>query len=297
MRAFVLGGGGARGALQVGALRALLEANVQPEMLVGTSIGAANAAFLAVQGFHEEALAELEAVWQDAAQADLLPDNYLWLTVRTLFNRQGAEVAHRIRDFYVRHGLDPELRFGQLQGPRLILVAADLQTRGTVLYGTEPDQRVLDAVLASGAIPPWVRPLAQDGQLLIDGGMVSSLPIEPALCRGATEIVALDVADLRPIGPVVGGLGPFLFQLMNTIEQRQVYLEKQLAAARGVPVYHVELRSESPVALWDFDQTLGLLERGYTLTRAYLAAHPIQSLPAVEIRLPWWRRLLRQRRP
>lgn len=297
MRAFVLGGGGARGALQVGALRALLEANVQPEMLVGTSIGAANAAFLAIRGFHEEALAELEAVWHDAAQANLLPDNYLWLTVRALFNRQGAEVAHRIRDFYAGHGLDPELRFGQLQGPRLILVASDLQARCAVLYGTEPDQRVLNAVLASGAIPPWVRPLAQDGHLLIDGGMVSSLPIEPALSQGATEIVALDIADPRPVGPGVGGLGPFLFQLMSTIEQRQVYLEKQLADARGVPVYHVELRHVSPVAVWNFDQATDLFERGYTLTRAYLATHPIQSLPAVEIRLPWWRHLGRRRKP
>ena len=48
--AYVLGGGGARGALQVGAIRALLEAGVRPNLLVGTSIGAVNAAFLAFHG-------------------------------------------------------------------------------------------------------------------------------------------------------------------------------------------------------------------------------------------------------
>jgi NTE family protein len=48
--AFVLGGGGARGALQVGALRALLEAGYRPDLLIGTSIGAINAAGLALWG-------------------------------------------------------------------------------------------------------------------------------------------------------------------------------------------------------------------------------------------------------
>jgi len=49
--AFVLGGGGARGALQAGALRALWEAGLRPDLWVGTSAGAVNAAFLAVKGF------------------------------------------------------------------------------------------------------------------------------------------------------------------------------------------------------------------------------------------------------
>jgi NTE family protein len=48
--AFVLAGGGARGAMQVGALRALLEAGPKPDLLVGTSIGAVNAVGLALWG-------------------------------------------------------------------------------------------------------------------------------------------------------------------------------------------------------------------------------------------------------
>jgi NTE family protein len=58
--AFVLGGGGARGALQVGALRALFEAGYQPDLLVGTSIGAANAACLAFWGVNMDGIAALE---------------------------------------------------------------------------------------------------------------------------------------------------------------------------------------------------------------------------------------------
>ena len=57
--AFVLGGGGARGAFQVGALRALLEAGISPDILVGTSTGAVNATSLALHGINLETINEL----------------------------------------------------------------------------------------------------------------------------------------------------------------------------------------------------------------------------------------------
>jgi NTE family protein len=169
MQAFVLGGGGARGALQVGALRALFEAGLQPDLLVGTSIGAANAAFLAIRGTTVDALAGLEDAWRVAADADLLPANYLWLTVRSLFNRPGFDSQQRIRDYFVGQGLSSDLRFGDLNGPPLILVAADLKGGCAVLYGLDPNESVLDGVLASTAIPPWVRPVARGSRRLMDG--------------------------------------------------------------------------------------------------------------------------------
>ena len=85
--AFVLGGGGARGALQVGALRALLEAGIRPDMLVGTSVGAINATYLALHGANLATLEALERAWQDAATADLFPGQSAWLTLRVLLNR------------------------------------------------------------------------------------------------------------------------------------------------------------------------------------------------------------------
>lgn len=293
MRAFVLSGGGARGALQVGALRALLQAGIQPELWVGTSIGALNATYLAVRGCSEASLAGLERAWLAAAEVDLLPANYLWLTIRTLFDRSESAMGQRIRAFYVDQGLSPDLRFGQLEGPPLILVAADLRGGETVIYGADPDECILDAVLASTAIPPWVRPLAQRDRLLMDGGVVSNLPIEPALCHGATEIIALDVADPRPVGPTARSFGPFLLQLFSTVEQRQIYLEKRLADTWGVPVHHVTLKAETPVALWELNRAPALFGRGFELMEAYLAGHPELGQRTAKRRLPWWRRLRR----
>jgi len=91
----------------------------------------------------------------------------------------------------------PDLRFEQIEGVRLILVAADLNARSVALYGLDPRQSVLEGLLASTALPPWAVPIEKDDQLLMDGGVVSNLPIEPAMTSGATEIIALDLHDPR----------------------------------------------------------------------------------------------------
>lgn len=280
--AFVLGGGAARGALQVGALRALWEAGLRADLWVGTSIGAANATYLAVHGFTDEGLTGLEAAWREAMQTDLLPANYLWLTIRALFNRFDARPADRMRDFFLAHGLGPELRFGQLEGVRLILVADDLKTGCVMLYGTDPKQSVLEGLLASTAMPPWVRPMAKNGRLLVDGGVASILPIEPALAQGATEIVALDLTDPRPVGMAARAFGLFLNRLMHAVERREIDLELALARAHGVPVYRIALRAERPVPVSDFTRSDELIAHGYEIARQLLG--PVQPSASCGVR-------------
>lgn len=288
--AFVLSGGGARGALQVGAVRALLEAGFKPDLLVGTSIGAANATYLAVHGADLQNLDGLVQTWRAAAVADLMPANYLWLTLRVLFNRVGWRPYHRMREFFVAHGISPDLRFADIHGVRLILVAADLNSGRPVVFGANPEDSVLEGLLASTALPPWVRPMEKGDMLLVDGGVVSNLPIEPALRQGARSIIALDLADPRciPIGDE--RFGPFLAKLMHTVEQRQTDLEMALAAERGVEVWHISLMGPQPVQGWDFSHTEELMAHGYITTRAELARR--RSMPG-----PWWRRWLRSPAP
>jgi len=291
--AFALSGGGARGMLQVGALRALLEAGITPNLWVGTSAGAINATYLSVHGFSAEGLSALEATWFEVAETDMLPASYLWLTMRVLLNWAGVRPHYeRVRDFFVAHGIAPDLRFGDLSGPRLIIVAADLNHRRTVLYGEDPRQSVLEGLLASTAIPPWISPLHVEDRLLIDGGALSNLPIEPALRCGATEIIALDT--FRPQQPESdnSGLTPFLSKFLDSVEARQVELELALAEAKRVPVHRISLHTERPVPLWDFSQMELLRNQGYEIARREL-------VPWLERRQPWYSRLAqwRSRRP
>jgi len=281
--AIVLGGGGARGALQVGALRALFESGYTPDLLVGTSIGAVNAAFLAIHGPNLDGVAALVDAWQDAARADLLPAGALRLAMRSLFNRPVNDPYHRMRDFFLSHDLTEELRFGDIQGVRLALVASDLSSGCPLIYGEDPQQTVLEGLLASPALPPWVRPMNSGGHVLLDGSVVSNLPVEPAMRLGASEIIALDLIDPRTAANGDNSLGQLANRLIFSVEQRTADLECALAQARHIPLRRLSLQWEEPVAAWDFSHTSELLEYGYTLACREIAAwHPPHR--------SWWSR-------
>ncbi len=287
-RTFVLSGGGALGMLQVGALRALLEAGIQPDMWVGTSVGAVNATFLAIHGFTTAGIAALEAAWDDAAQADLLPSSYLWLTARILFNRAGIKPHHhRMREFFMAHGVAPNLHFGDLNSPPLRLVTTNLTDYRPLVYGADPHQSVLEGLLASSAIPPWIRPLQMGDKLLTDGGVVSNVPIEPAINNGATEIVALQLFAIHRLDPEITGFGPFFTRLIETVYQREFELELEFAAAKNIPVRLIALKTNPPYPFWDFANAKPLLEKGYHIAKTEISHWELPQ-PSVWARVRAW---------
>ena len=272
-RALVLGGGGARGALQVGALRALCEADMCFDLLVGTSAGAVNATYLAVHGVDVDTLAQLREAWQEAGEADLLPTSYLRLSMCLLLGHVG-DMDGRLEAFYRRYGMDDSLTFGDIDGVRLIQVAADLATYRPRLYGTRPDQSVLEGLLASTAVPPWVWPMERGQHRVMDGGLVSNLPVEPALRQGATAIIALDLSDWRFLEePTTRSRRRYMAQMLATMERREIELELRLAELSGVPVWRVPLRADPPAPFWDFTTIERMFVQGYEQMTAYIDAH------------------------
>lgn len=285
--AFALGGGGARGALQVGALRALYEAGIRPDFLAGTSIGAVNAVFLAMHGYTFDALDRLEDAWMAAAAAEIFPTNMTWLALRVFFNRPQVNPYQRLRDFFISQGVTPDLRFGDLPHYRVVLVSADLNSCQHVTFG-DPEEFVLDGLLASTALPPWVHPIELDSRLLVDGGVVSNVPIEPAIAHGAGEVIAFRLVDLTTVTTGTNGLGPFLWRFLSLVETRQIYLEQQLAAAKHTPVHLVALKPSQPTSAWDFSHTRMLFDDGYRQMHTLLAAGEISLARS---RAPWLERL------
>ena len=270
--AFVFSGGGARGALQVGALRAVLENGLKPDLLVGTSIGSVNAGYLALHGFSKESLDGLAEAWRGVATMELLPVNYVWLAVRAMFGRTVLDPAKRIKDFFIANGITPDLRFGVFHNPRLVIVSTDLNSGQPVLHGLDPEEAVLDAVLLSTALPPWVMPVKRQGRYEMDGGLVSNLPVEPALRAGATEIVALDLLDTREhMGK--NRLTGILEKVSMVVEKRQADLELELARARGVTTLYIDLVGKIPFPIWDFKHPDELIEEGYEIAIRLLDEH------------------------
>src|SRR5512138_1630104 len=272
--AFVLGGGGARGALQVGALRALIEAGVKPDLLVGTSIGAVNAAALALWGVDLAGIEALEHLYQRMQDSKLLDPRLFQFAWNAVSKRQNHVGSRSAREFLIAEGILPDLHFGQLKHVRLATVAADLRTGKPVIYGGNPEHSVMEGVLASIAIPPWFAPIERDDQYILDGGALSNLPIEPAIRLGATEIIALDLHDSDAYGDVSKTIDPLFMNLVSAVIRRQLGLEMELASARGVSVQYVSLRSTPPVPLWDFKTHRDLFKTGYETMRNEMSHWP-----------------------
>ena len=266
--AFVLGGGGARGALQVGAFRALFEAGYQPDLLVGTSIGAVNAACLALWGVNTNGIAALEDAYRSMAEGRFMdtPGRIVWHTL----SGRPFYTSKRTKEFLIAAGLTADVRFDQLKNVRVGLISAEMSSGQLVIYGMDPGQSVLEGVLASCSVPPWFEPIESDEQLIVDGGALSLLPIEPALNMGATEIIALDLSG----SPTPSRRIRKFSQLEKSIAaftQREIYLETALAEAKGVPLHYMRLLSNPPIQMWDFSTYRDLIKTGYETASRHIS--------------------------
>jgi NTE family protein len=193
MRAFVLSGGGNLGAGQVGAVLALLERGIEPDLLVGTSAGAINAAYLAgdpgLDGAHRLAEIWTSVRTRDVFRLPLRP----W---HLLSHVRGDALYHSDG---LRRLLEGSLHYSTIEAAplQLRIVATDFETGGAVAFHSGP---VVDAVLASSALPGLFPPVEIGGRLYVDGGIADNVPISPAVGAGSTEIYVIRTAFDCPVG-------------------------------------------------------------------------------------------------
>ena len=189
--AFVLSGGAALGASQVGMLRALLERGIQPDLVVGTSIGAWNGLWIAA---HPDlaSLAKLERIWKSISLTELLGANPINL-VANLASKRPYLVTNDGMQRILRRASDlgefTDLTFEQL--PVTLKVTASNLMRGT----TEVfDQGIIaPTILASSAIPGLFPPVLIAGQQYVDGGLLDNGGVGVAVAAGAKLIYIMSV--------------------------------------------------------------------------------------------------------
>jgi NTE family protein len=197
--AFVLSGGASLGAIQVGMLRALYERGITADLLVGTSAGALNAAFVASRPQTVATAQELARVWRGLHREDIFPVN-----PRTLIGGLANQRDHLVPDHGLRRLARRHLEIERLEHASvpLHLVAFDLRTGREVRLSDGP---ALEAVLAAAAIPGVLPPVHRDDELLVDGGVVNNTPISHAIELGAERIYVLPTEDpmsrARPLAP------------------------------------------------------------------------------------------------
>ncbi len=277
--AFVLSGGGSRGALQVGALRALLEAGIVPDLLVGTSIGAANATGLALWGADLEGIAALERIWEQIADAEMLDRRVSQLILRVMVRHPSGRTRKKVENYLVSLGITPDLTFGMVPNSRLALISANLENATPVIYGQDPSDFVLEGLLASIAVPPWFMPIQKDGQLIMDGGALSNLPIEPALRMGATEIIALDLGDPTLYPKENLTVPQYCLKYLDAASRRHIQLEMQIAEMQGVTVRRIDFQGLAKTPMWDFRDYQTLRQAGYEKAKTVIAGWSKEAQP------------------
>ena len=151
--AFVLSGGASLGAIQVGMLHALYERDISPDMIVGTSAGAINGAFIASRPQTRRDRRGLAEVWRALRRGQVFPLNPLTGLLGFLGARDHLVPDSGLRRLIARH-IEHE-RLEEMPIP-LHVVAVDVVTGEELRLSRGP---VLDAVLASAAIPGVLPPV------------------------------------------------------------------------------------------------------------------------------------------
>lgn len=259
--ALVLAGGGSLGSVQVGMLRALLESGVEPDMVVGSSVGAINGAYFAGDPTLE-GVSRLERLWCGLKRSDIFP--WTWRRLFSFIRGRG----HLVTSEGLRRLLDRNLPYRDLKDAVLPvhIVASDALTGKAVVLSRGP---VTQAILASTAIPAAFEPVEIDGRLLCDGAIASNTPVTTAIALGARRLIVLPTGfacapDRAPSGVIASALHAIT---LLTASQLVAELERISEPTQ----FHI-LPTACPLGVtpFDFARTPELIDQAYRRTLQWI---------------------------
>lgn len=261
--AFVLSGGSSLGAVQVGMLQALTESRIRPDFLIGTSVGAVNAAWMAARPDHAGAL-ELAEIWASLRRQDIFPLSP-WVGAAGLLGRAN----HVVPNTNLKEVLKKHIPFRRIEDARIPLhvITTELRTGRAVSHCSGP---TIPALLASTAIPGVFPPVTIGRREFVDGGVANHTPITAAIELGAQEIYVLPVGYPWLLQEPSNALGMALYALARFVEQK---LDAEVEANKHVANIHVLPAPEPlPISPADFSHSGELIARGLKSARRYLGA-------------------------
>jgi NTE family protein len=269
--AFVLSGGGNRGALEVGVLLALLEHKIRPRILVGTSVGAINAAAMAMNPTLEGAH-WLEDRWRRVTRKAILPDSYLSM-VRRLVSGESGLFTNKQLKAYLEYQLPEGMRiFSDIKNAELYITAAVLHSAELHIFGIDRSDSIIDAIMASTAFPLLLPPWQYRGKEFVDGAVVSDLPIRVAVEMKASEVYAIDVGKHQSLRQKQRGVLRVIRQLLSATAYQR-FLDDMGWASR-LPqdrIHYISVDGFDEVSLRDFGHTAEMIKSGHQIGQEYLS--------------------------
>jgi len=269
--AFVLGGGGLLGAVEVGMLRALFEAGIRPDLILGTSVGALNGALVAADP-SPGVIDRLVGLWESAATSrEVYGDNAVSQVRRAV--RTGTHL-HSSRPLRERLGQElGDLTFAELTVP-FQCCAASIERAAEHWFTEGP---VADAVVASAAVPGLLPPAVVGGEHFLDGGIVNSIPVGRAVECGATTIYVLQVGRVdRPLTPP---RRPWEVARVSFEIARRHRFQREMASLPSHVTAHVlptgggSSKDDSLLGYRDFGAVVRRIEQAHEASVRYLRDH------------------------
>jgi len=269
--AFVLGGGGHNGAYEVGMLRALFEHGVKPNVVVGTSVGAMNGAAVAANP-SLETVERLRKVWLTLNEDQIFGGSILAGAANLVRTRTSLHSNASLRTMIEQ--LLPVTTFEELKVP-FHCVAASIERAAEHWFHDGP---LVDAILASAAVPGVLPPVEIGGEHFVDGGIVNSIPISRAVELGAKEIYVLQVGRVEtplvpPKTPVQVALIAFEIARRHRFARDLATLPKGVTA-HVLPSGEPQRPSLRQLNYRDFKAVAGRIQRAHRAAGEYLSALP-----------------------
>jgi NTE family protein len=260
--AFVLSGGGALGAIQAGQLRAVLEAGITPDLVIGISAGALNGAAIA----HQPTIAtaeQLETIWKGLRTNDVFRGSRRERAWHLLRHHPHLYRSDGLIDLVTKF-----LPVDDLAELTIRFEAGTLNLDGArVDFHSTGDPRSI--LVASASLPGVFPPVVIHGSRHVDGGIAVNLPIQRARDLGATQIFAFDCkagtkhhlpADLSALGVLTSSI---------------VVAREILTPCHDHPdIVRLPAPDASGIGLYDFSHGTRLAKEGHALVAAYLEDHP-----------------------
>lgn len=261
--AFVFAAGGSLGAIEVGMLRALAAAGVHADFVVGSSVGAINAAYYASDPT-PDGVGRLEQIWRRVRRRDVFPVSAAGGVLRLLSGRD-----HLLSPGALRRLLASHLTVERLEQCRIPchVIATDLFDGTAQVLSSGP---AVEALLATTAIPGVFPPVCVGSRTLVDGAVASGTPIGSAVALGAARIMVLSSGvpcALRrpPAGVIQLGLHALNLLIVN---QLVADLERLTGQADVIVVPPL---CPLPVSSYDFSRTAELIDRAAGSTAEWVA--------------------------
>jgi NTE family protein len=263
--AFALSGGGNLGPMQAGTVLGLLEGGIEPDLLVGTSVGALNAAFLSTRPGVGGARA-LVSAWSALRRTDAFRVNVLAMVAGFVGLRDHLISTDRFRGL-IRRWVEVQ-RIEEATVP-FAATATDALNGETVLL-RQGD--VVDALAASSAIPGIFSPVRIGNRWLVDGSLSASCPVLQAQAMGADQVYVIATATAPRLAPPRGtvALAMNSVSLVTARTGREQLAAAQLhAAATGGTVFVVPSAKPLAPSPFDFTKSAALADAAYTRTRQW----------------------------